>query len=320
MSWIRPALVVLLLSAGAASAQPASPDPGIPVTVDQNWDTGQVVITGHFPGPALWRVKKGNSEVYIVGGLPVMVKRFDWDRARIGRILDKANVLLVAPKAKSGVIGFTTWQMTKGTGPFKNLWSILPGDVAARFKAAAQTNGLDPEAYAHDQPVYAAMRLRDDIYEKKGLSTNDPEKMLIFMARDRKTPMQPVARYSAASALGKLNAMSKGERTACVSATLDEIDFAAGHAETATQAWAVADLSSAQANSPSSATLACLEGSGSTQGLLNKAIDDTVAAVDEALAKPGKSVVVFPLTVLLQPNGALDKLRAQGAEITVPAM
>ncbi len=321
MPWMRVAFAALLLAAGSAAAQPApATDTGIPATVDQDWQTGQVVITGHFPGPALWRVKKGNSEVYIVGGLPVMVKRFDWDRGRIGRLLDKANVLLVAPKAKGGVISFTSWQMSKGTGLFKDLWSTLPGDVASRFRNVAVMNGIDPGAYDHDTPVYAAMRLRDDIYEKKGLSTNDPEKMLIFMARDRKTPMQPVARYSAAGALGKLNDMSKAERNACVVATLNEIDFATRHASKATQAWAVADLAGAQANSPPSATLACLEGSGSTQGLLDRAIDDTVLAVDAALEKPGKSVVVFPLTVLLQPGGALDKLRAQGAEITVPAM
>ncbi len=318
------ALLLAAFLAAPALAQPAPPPPdadsGIPATVDQNWAAGQITVTGHFPGPALWRVRKGTSEVYIVGGLPVMVKRFDWDRGRIGRILDKANVLLVAPKAKGGPISFATWEMSKGSGPFRTLWSLLPADVASRFRNLAVLNGVDPDKYAHDTPVYAAMRLRDDIYEKRGLSTNDPEKMLIFMARDRKTPMQPVTRYSAASALGKLNGMSKPERTACVTATLDEIQFATGHAATATQAWAVADLGKAQANSPPSAMLACLEGSGSTQSLVDKAVDDTVAAVDDALARPGKSVAVFPLTVLLQPNGALDRLRAQGADITVPAM
>lgn len=326
-----PSLALALLLAATpglaqSSATPA-PDPttptsqtGVTATVDQNWAADQITVTGHFPGPALWRVRKGDSEVYIVGGLPVMVKRFDWDRGRIGRLLDKANVFLVSPQAKGGVISFATWELSKGAGPFHDLWGLLPNDLASRFRNTAVLNGVDPDKYAHDQPVVAAMRLRDDIYEKRGLSTNDPEKMLIFMARDRKTPMEPVGRYSAASALGKLNGMSKAERTNCVVATLNEIDIAVHHAKAATQAWAVADLKGAQANSPPSATLACLEGSGSTQSLLNKAIDDTVAAVDDALAKPGKTVVVFPLTVLLNPDGALNKLRAQGADITVPAM
>jgi uncharacterized protein YbaP (TraB family) len=314
-----------LLAAGSATAQPAappnaSPDTGIAATVDQDWAAGQITVTGHFPGPALWRVRKGDSEVYIVGGLPVMIKRFDWDRGRVGRILDKANVLLVAPQAKGGPISFASWEMSKGAGPFRNLWDLLPGDVASRFRTLAVMNGVDPDAYAHDQPVVAAMRLRDDIYEKRGFSTNDPEKMLIFMARDRKTPMRPVGKYSAASAISKLNGMSKAERINCVVATLNEIEFATRHAQTATQAWAVGDLKTAQANSPASATMACLEGSGSTQALLGKAIDDSVAAVDAALTKPGKSVVVFPLTVLLQPDGALSRLQAQGAEVTVPAM
>ncbi len=316
-----------------AQTSPAAPAPGptpgnvvVPsnaptdLGVSDDWGGATITVMGRAAGPALWRVRKGDSEVFIVGGLPVMVKRFDWDRKRIGHIIDEANVYLVSPKAKGGAFSFVEWQMTKGPGMFKTLYDVLPGDVGGRFWRVAKQNGFDPTAYAHDAPVYAAMKLRDDIYEKRGLSTNDPEKMLIFMARDRKTPMKPMASYSASNLLGKVNKMSTSERNACVSATLNEIEFATRHAETATDAWKTGDLAGARDNSPPSAMFACLDGGGATQGLLAEAIDDAVSAVDDALKKPGKSVVVFPLSVLLRPNGAFDRLRAQGAEITEPTL
>ncbi len=319
---ILPFLATLaVLAAAPAGAQ----DAPLPVTVQppqtaDDWGTTEITVVARFPGPALWRVKKGDAEVYIVGGLPVMMKRFDWDRARISRILDKANVLLVGPKARGGPLALAEWTFVKGTGPFSNLYAQLPPATAARFKAIATANGIDPKIYAKDTPVVAVMKLRDAVYEKHGLSTTDPEKMLVFMARDRKTPMKPIASYSAANLIGKLGSMPKDARSQCVAATLSEIDFALGHAEAATHAWAVADLNGARANSPNSATLACLEGADSTRALLDHATDDAVKAVDDALAKPGKSVVSFPLSILLRPNGALDQLRAQGAEVSVPEM
>lgn len=318
---IVPSLIALLLIAGPAAARTQydtmSPVQAPPEgTAADEW--GEVTITHHYPGPALWRVKKGNSEVYIVGGLPVMEKRLEWDRSRVGKILDSANVLLTSPKAKGGVMGFAAWQMTKGNGLFKSLFDVLPSDVGGHFWRTAKKNGFDPNDYAKDSPVVAVMKLRDDIYEKHGLSTNDPEKMLIFMARDRHTPMKPIATYSAANLIGKLNGMSKTDKFQCVTATLNEIDFATGHAAAASRAWAIADLNTARANTPNSATLACLEGAGSTREMLDRATDDTVRAINDALGRPGKSVVAFPLSILLRPNGALDRLRAQGLEVAEP--
>ncbi len=348
MRTISFSLAVLLLTASPVLAQTAAPDAFMPPppkpkhtelqpqspppqqqtpqpqtqpsqTAD-DWNTTEITIVAKFPGPALWRVKKGSSEVYILGGLPVMEKRFDWDRGRITRILDSANVLLVSPTARAGLIGFTEWQFVKGAGVFSNAYAQMPVPMAAHFKAIATANGIDPKTYQHDNPVYAVMKLRDAVYEKHGLGTHDPEKMLIFMARDRKLPMKPIASYSAASLVGKMGGLSAQAKTQCVADTLDEIDFALGHATTASKAWAVADLNAARANSPNSATLACLEGADSTRALLDRTTQDAVKAVDDALAKPGKSVVVFPLSILLGSNGALDQLRAGGAEVTVPEM
>ena len=43
-----------------------------------------------------------------------------------------------------------------------------------------------------------------------------------------------------------------------------------------------------------------------------------VKAVDAALAKPGKTAAVIDLRLLLRANGVLDRLKAQGAQISVP--
>ncbi len=317
-------LPFLAISAALITMPVFAQDAPVPVAVQpaqvDDWGNTEITVIAKFPGPALWRVKRGDAEVYIVGGVPVMLRHFDWDRARIGHVLDNANVLLLGPKARGGVIALAEWGFVKGAGPFGDLYSQLPPATATRLKALATANGIDPKTYAHDNPVVAVMKLREAVYDKHGLSTSDPEKMLVFMARDRKTPMKPIASYPASDLISKLGHMSKDARVQCVNDTLNEIDFALGHAEAATHAWAVADLKGARANSPSSATLACLEGAPSTRGVLDQGTDDAVKAINDALFHPGKSVITFPLVLLLRPNGVLDQLRAEGAEVSVPDM
>lgn len=309
-------LSALMFGAGPALAQTTSP--GDTVSATNEYNVTEVTVVGHLPGPALWRVRKGDAEVYIVGALPVLQKRFDWDRSRVSRILDKSNVLLTPPQAKVGVLGLVKWQFAKGNGLFRDLYSVMPWDLSNRFRKVAKQNGLDPKDYAKDNPILAVMRLRDDVYLKHNLATNNPEKMLEFMAKQKGKPMRSVADYSAARLVGKVSDMSDAARNACVTATLNEIDFAVAHGAAATQAWANADLKTARDNSPSSATLACLEGSGSTRDVLDRATDDTVKAIDDALSKPGVAVISLPMSVLLRQNGVLDQLKAQGADVSEP--
>ncbi|MGQ2928952.1 MAG: hypothetical protein ACT6Q3_00635 [Sphingopyxis sp.] len=44
-----------------------------------------------------------------------------------------------------------------------------------------------------------------------------------------------------------------------------------------------------------------------------------VGAINDAAAKPGVTLAVVPLLVLAEPDGVLDRLRAQGLPIVGPA-
>ncbi len=316
MRRLIPLVLILLATPTFAQDIPVTVSP--PVAATGEYDVTEVTVTGHFPGPALWRVKKGESEIYIIGAIPVMQKHLEWDNARVRRILSKANVLLVHPTARPGVIAFAKWQFAKGNGLFKNLYDVLPRAQADRFRQTAVRYGLDPKIYAGQSPVVAVMKLREDIYDKRGLSMNDPEKTLQIWSRDTKTPNKPIAVYSAAKLIGKFDTMNDQAKQACVDATLNEIDFAVSHAAAASHAWATADLKTARDNSPSAATVACIDGAPSSRAVLDQVTNDTVTAIDTALQTPGKSIITLPLSVLLRPDGVLQQLQAKGAEVSQP--
>lgn len=146
-----------LLIAAALMALPpcalAQETVSAPEMVNQGdeWIT-EVTVTANLPGPAMWRVKNGDSEVYILGAMPVMVKRIPWDDARIRRVLKQSNVLLTAPEAEVGLIGLTKLQMNKRLPLGKKLDEVLPADVSKRFYALADAHGLDRDKYKKPRP------------------------------------------------------------------------------------------------------------------------------------------------------------------------
>ena len=62
----------------------------------------------------------------------------------------------------------------------------------------------------------------------------------------------------------------------------------------------------------------CLQQVPSVAALIERGTADSARAIGEQLARPGKAVAVVDLNYLLRPNGVLDRLKAQGATVTVP--
>ncbi|MCA1936392.1 MAG: TraB/GumN family protein [Asticcacaulis sp.] len=311
-------LAALILSAPVAFAQETISESAT-VKDGEEWVT-DVVVTARLPGPALWRVRKGDSEVYVLGAMPVMTKRIPWDSKRVERVIGLSNVLLTAPEAKGGLIGGARLLMDRRLPLGKKLDEVLPPDLSKRFYTLADTYGLDREKYKKLSPIWAAATLREDVYDKAGIATRDPEKTLLRFAKAQKLKTRPSGSFSVAKTLGRIDDFSAQQQAHCVAATLDEIDFAVKNARAATEAWAVGDLKAVQRLSPDSALLACLEGAPSTKAMLGQSVEQTVGAINNALGTPGKSLIVLPLSALLTPGGALQQLEQQGATVTTPAL
>jgi uncharacterized protein YbaP (TraB family) len=286
---------------------------------EETWNR-EVVIKANFQGPAMWRVTKGKSQVYILGAMPIMTKRIPWDQARVEKIIKQSNLLLTTPEARIGPIALTRLQLDKRLPLGQKLDEVLPPDVSKRFYALVEAHGLDRKRYKTASPLWAVAALRQDIYDKNNIATRDPEKTLIRLAKAQNLKTKPVGSFSASKAISKVANFSRAEDLACVRATLDEIEFSLLHAKTATEAWAVADLKSVQRLSPDSAMLACLEGAKSTSAMLDSTIDQTVDSINVALEAPGRSLMVLPLSALLSQNGALKRLESQGAIISIPEL
>ena len=83
-----------------------------PITDWSNIET--VIVTARPPGPALWHVVRGNSEVWILATVSPVPKDLNWDSRGIASLLKGSNALLLPPRAQVGLaegLWFYMWHM-----------------------------------------------------------------------------------------------------------------------------------------------------------------------------------------------------------------
>ncbi len=284
----------------------------------EQWSESTVIVQGQLGGPALWRLKKGNSEVIVIGVLPVFPKNLAWKTRRIENALKGANALITPPAGKAGIGDMLSLMRMKGLPNGQDLRSVLPADLYRRYEATGARAGVSTRPFQHDKPVWAGARLRQDVLGHQNLTSEEPVQTISRLARRHDVPVRVAARYRLAPVLKDVNAMDAAASRMCLSRTLDDIDFDLDRAPKAAAAWAAGDMKTVLANYHGSALVDCLDGSGKGAALMEQAADDAVDAITDALAAPGKTVAVLPLAPLLRKGGALDRLRAQGVVITTP--
>jgi hypothetical protein len=309
MRYALAALTILAIMAGGAARAAEEP----------SWTVGELVVTARAQGPVLWRVSRGASEVWILGALPAMPRGQAWNIARVERAVTGANVVLTRPRATVDlftVLGVLTHlNLPRG----RTLDASLAPDLEARFARARALAGTSAARYARLKPVWAAWRLLADYYGAAKLSYTEPQDTLVRLASRHHTPTRPVATYRAKPVVRNFETMSDVQGQACLADAISDIEHDSAHAAAAARAWAAGDLRTVRSHYGEPAFALCLEEAPSFVALKDRSVDDTVAAVDAALARPGKSVAIFPLGDLLREGGALARLRAQGATITAPA-
>lgn len=285
----------------------------------EDWSEAEVVVRAKAAvGPALWRVSDDDSQVIIIGVLPVFPKKQAWKTTRIENALRGANGLITPPDNSTGPADLWSLMRNKGLPDRATLKDSLPPGLYNRYEATARRAGVSIRDFAKDKPVWAGARLRREVLQKYGLSENEPVSTIKRFARSANVPVRAVGRYDSGPLFKAVNAMSDEAGEACLGYTLDDIDFDIDRVPVAARAWSVGDIATLRANYQGSALMKCLSGSPVATATLNRSIVDSVNAVSAALNKPGKTVAVLPLSQLLRKGGVLEKLRARGYRVSAP--
>ncbi len=279
----------------------------------------ELVVRAHTPGPAWWRVSKGEAVVWVMGvpgGLPKSVK---WDRTVLVRRLTGARRLILPPAYTFGlgdVFGALSLRgKLKAKAPIE---ATLPPELRARYIAAAALLGQPVSHYDSWKPAVSGLFMLGDFRKRAGLQDTQPTASIKSIALGKGIRATPVSSYRAIPMLRTL----AGEITptadlACLADALREIEAGQGLVLTAAQAWAKGDVPVAL--TAERGFEACVASFPQFSAQVRQDQVDEAAAIAHDLQAPGVSVAVVPLRSLVAENGVLAKLKAQGFEVRTPA-
>jgi uncharacterized protein YbaP (TraB family) len=296
--------------------------PSPPPTTD--WAANEVVEVVHqAPGPAFWHVKKGESEIWILGTLGTMPEGMNWNTTHTSEIIKGARVVLTAPTASTGILS-VGWFLLTHRGLLsmpdgKKLEDTLPPDLKTRFVAARSALTLGLEKFEDDAPVVVAMELQDAYNENHKLVNDGVLTTIKGLAKQHGVPVKTIGDYDALGLFKEMLRLPQRGQQQCLADSVAYTEAATVHGAALNQAWAVGDLKQIKAHFVPRAFAECIKQSASFGKFLDRAVADYLIAIHEALAKPGKVVMLTDIGSLLRSTGVAEALHKEGITVEGPA-
>lgn len=308
-------LVLLILP---ARAQPE------PVKPAEEWAEIEAVTVRAQPGPAVWRLTRGTSELWILGTAGPFPRDMDWNRDSVADLLNGARAVLLPPRADFNLVDIG-WFMIRHGGELslprgQVLEDGLPSDLRTRLETIRAAVGADARDYRTDIPIRAAVRLAQDFLKNADLGYREPRATVERLASRQRLSIAPVSRFDVMDAVRDLLKLTPEQQRACLSQAIEDVTWARVHAEPAARAWSVGDIRAVKAHYSESRLFGCVIAQVERIGNIDaRNIAETVTALDGALNQPGKTVALVQMGPLLRRDGVLARLRAAGVAIEAPA-
>ena len=311
---ILPWIILFAAAPAAALAQSDSSSPPV-----KDWSIETVVVTAKVPGPAFWHISGDRSDVWILGMVEPVPTGLKWDSRELEKRLDGAKAVLLPPRGQVGVFEGIWFLLTSGEvlrlPGGQTLEGMLPEPLKTRFAHARTDARRDADRYAEYKPSVAGFMLEGDFLKAARLSVNEPVATVLLLAASKTVPVRAIATYPALDVVKEVPSLSADDSRKCLRDSLDDIDVMRAHAKPAAEAWAIGDVDGIKAHYSEPKALDCLGQSASFTKLWQRSVDDTVAAVDTALKRGGKTIVIVNFGELLRKNGVLERLKEQGLQV-----
>ena len=309
-----------VFTACAAAAQPAPPlDPVVP-----QWAEIETVHAGARPGPALWHITKGNSEVWILGMIGTMPKGVTWNPQPLAEVMQGSRAMIVGQSADIDLLDISWFLVTHCCSFFRlddgKLDDFLPEPTKVKLAAMRENVGGDAKLYQGDAPLGAANRLGGAYAKKYDLQGENPMAAVRKLASDNKLAVQPIFHFDPMDIVKEAFKLTPQQQRPCLDANMEDVERRVTHFRPMGEAWAVGDIIGIKENFTESRIQQCLAAAVHAFGTNQQnVVPGFVAAIDAALDKPGKTFAVVDMGPLLRKGGVLEQLEGQHLTIEGPA-
>lgn len=295
-------------------------------------------IIGVLPGPGLWKVSRGDHVLWVLGVIPSLPAAMQWRSAEVAQTIAGSQEVIASPNVKlkldTNFFG-KLFLLPSAFGARKNpdgktLRDLLPPPLYARWLMQKRKYLGNDDGIERWRPIFAALQLYKQALKQNGLrSSGEVEDTVATLAKQHgiaptstqytvevREPRQAIRAFEAAGPDG----------VACFARTLDSIEHDIPALRARANAWATGDLATLRQLPNSRFRDVCksaITGAGFARQL---GIGNLPAQVEglwlyvarAALARNAQSFAVLPMDAVMDADGFLAALQAQGYTVVAP--
>ncbi|MBA3863535.1 MAG: TraB/GumN family protein [Erythrobacter sp.] len=302
--WATVALVAIAPT--AATAQDSAPS------------ENSIVVTAQRSGAPMWTIDTPTGTIILVGEIRAIPKTTPWQPDRLKDATGQAQrvILGARPKISPGDILRLMFSGSKFTKlPKKTVASDYLSDTQwARLEALGEAHKED---YARQSFLLTSFEmLRKELRFNR--DTADDASDVVSKAADKaKVPTTRAATLRGEDIIDNLADAPPAAHIPCLTAAMDALEVGPDIVEQRASDWRRYDIPAVMANPLEQALGQCWPWADETLGSELRTI--WVDNITAAQGQPGVTLAVVPLRVLAETDGVLDRLSAQGLDISGPA-
>jgi len=312
--------VTATLFAGCVTPAACRADQAAPQPIEE------LVVTAERAGPGMWHVHRGAANVWILGSMAPLPRDITWRSKQVESVLESTSQVLVQkpleisiPRILWMLIADRSLLFLKGG---KRLKDVLPPDLHVRFAAQRSKVTDDAGKWERYRPIIAAAFLQQAAFHRVNLSMRlDLGAAMRTLAKKHGVRVEEVKVAGVSDMLEALKTMSPAAERTCVEASLTTIESGLPRLIDRAEAWASGNVERLESLPELKEVDACRTALDSGRGasdVIARIRQTWLGEIEEYLQKPGTTIAVVNLDLLLERGGLLDELRAAGYDYEAP--
>jgi uncharacterized protein YbaP (TraB family) len=295
----------------------------------------EILVVGEQPGPAMWRVAKGDHALWILATLDPLPKNMVWHSRSVEERIGASQLVLSPPELSAHVGFFRTVTLVpallraRHDPDGRTLEQSLPHDLYIRWLAlrVKYLGNADDEKL---RPMLAAADLYRRAIDQVGLTHETHVwRRVEATARAKHVPIQPVNLEvpidNPKQYVRDLSAIPSAGEIDCLRSTIGLLETQLPVMRTRANLWSTGDVENLRGLLRSDAVETCASAVLVVPSFreeytkVNEQLSSAwLAAAEKAIAANISTVAVTSMRELLKPDGWLATFRARGYEITEP--
>jgi uncharacterized protein YbaP (TraB family) len=321
------ALLIAVSGGGAAVGQQAPRDGG--ATAPEA--LAEVVVEGRHEGPRMWRVHQGDHMLWILGTVSPLPKKLVWQPDAVQAALHQTQEVIPAwPSYGIGANPITAlrvyiqWRRMQKPPDHLPLRETLPPDLYARVMVLKDRYDRNDTTLEQLRPMLAAERLLTRVLDASGLTAhNEIQARVLALAREAgvRVRQDKLRIDDPVDVLKDVGATPLSGEIACLESVVTRLETDLGAMQQRARAWALGDVDTLRAlphTDNRTPCVAAVSTSERVRNLIERAQDDWLISVQEALARNRGTLAVQSMDRLLGDKGALATLRSRGYLVEGP--